>query len=1006
MTDRHARLTALAVIAIATLSTAACATMELTPEEIRSVGIADLRARAGQGDLTAQVALGDIYAEGDGVPQDDAEAMRWYRLVAEQGNAEAQLALGGMYFSGRGVEDAAEGVRWWRLAAEQGHLPAQTGLGGRYFDGRGVAQDEAEAVRWYRLAAEQGDEEVLAWLLVTAEQGSIEAQVNLAEMYSVMIGEVRDASEAVRWHRLVAEQGHAEAVAWLLQAAKRGDSEAQLGLGVMYERGRGVTQDDAEAVRWYRLATDQGSTGTMLGIRRIAEQGNAEAQLVLGGMYFSGKGVAQDTREALRWYRQAAEQGTAEATAWVRRMAEQGNVAAQVNLGVMYEGGRGVTEDKVEAMAWYRRAVEEGSEEAVTWIREAANQGWAEAQVILADVYASGQGVVQDTREALRWYRLATDQGSTGTMFGIRRMAEQGSAEAQHGLGVMYAEGRGVAQDEAEAVRWYRQAAEQGHADAQFTLGSMYLDGRGVAQDEAEAVRWYLLAAKQEHLAAQVALGSMYAEGRGMAADASEAERLYLLAAKQGSPEAQRALMGIYANGCGVADDPFSTPIATGHRAIEVGIVEFATIPNSDGTAARMMLLVDEPGTGRLFVNDMRGPLYSVSYNGVTVTQYLDLNEHDWGIPVISSWSEQGFQSFAFHSQFNDSGTPGFGKFYTLTDTSDTRPPADFTSGGDINSHDTVLLEWTAEHPEAVTYDGGPPRELVRYEQPVGNHNGGHLAFNPIASPGDAEFGLLYMGAADGGDGGDPLNLAQNLGSAFGKILRLDPLGSNSANGEYGIPADNPFANDGDADTLGEIYTLGVRNPQRFNWDSATGNMFVADIGQESVEEVSLVTAGANLGWNNWEGSFGFFGTQGVVSLANQRGDAQMTYPVVEYGQLDPLLQPASAVTGVYVYRATAIPQLANLVLFGDNPSGEVFGFSADNLPAGGQEAIRRILFNQGDGPKTLLQLIQKKNIAQGKEPATRADLRLGLGPNDQVFVLNKHDGTIRLLVPEGTALP
>ncbi|SVD41693.1 uncharacterized protein METZ01_LOCUS394547, partial [marine metagenome] len=167
MTDRHARLIALAVIAIATWNTAACATVGLTPEEIRSIEIIDLRARAGQGDLVAQVALGDLYAEGDGVPQDETEALRWYRRaaeqgdaaaaawvhrIAEQGNAEAQLALGGMYFAGQGVaEDPTEGVRWWRLAAEQGHLPAQTGLGGRYFNGRGVAQDDAEAVRWYRL---------------------------------------------------------------------------------------------------------------------------------------------------------------------------------------------------------------------------------------------------------------------------------------------------------------------------------------------------------------------------------------------------------------------------------------------------------------------------------------------------------------------------------------------------------------------------------------------------------------------------------------------------------------------------------------------------------------------------------------------------------------------------------------------------------------------------------------------------------------------------------------
>ena len=426
-------------------------------------------------------------------------------------------------------------------------------------------------------------------------------------------------------------------------------------------------------------------------------------------------------------------------------------------------------------------------------------------------------------------------------------------------------------------------------------------------------------------------------------------------------------------------DDPFSTPIAAGKRAIEVGIVEFAAIPNSDGQAARMMLLVDEPGTRRLFVNDMRGPLYSVSYNGTAVTQFLDLSADHWGVSVQSSRSERGFQSFAFHPQFNEPGTSGFGKLYTLTDTSNTTPTPDF--------------------------DGGPPRELIRFEQPFGNHNGGHLAFNPLPSPGDAEFGLLYMGAADGGSGGDPLDLAQNRRSAFGKILRIDPLGSNSANGEYAIPANNPFVNAGYPDTLGEIYALGVRNPQRFAWDSTTGNMLGADIGQNIVEEVSLVTAGAILGWNDWEGSFAFISRR-EVSLANQRGDAQMTYPVVEYGQLDPLLQRSSAATGVYVYRATTIPQLTNLVLFGDNPSGAVFGFSADALPVGGQDAIHRILFDNGDGPKTVLRLIQENNIAQGKEPATRADMRLGLGPESQVFVLNKRDGIIRVLVPEGNVSP
>ena len=142
-----------------------------------------------------------------------------------------------------------------------------------------------------------------------------------------------------------------------------------------------------------------------------------------------------------------------------------------------------------------------------------------------------------------------------------------------------------------------------------------------------------------------------------------------------------------------------------------------------------MMLLVDEPGTRRLFVNDMRGPLYSVSYDGKTVTLYLDINAPDWGVSVQSQGNERGFQSFAFHPQFNQAGTRGFGKFYTYTDTSNTTPAPDFRPGGGTSTHDTVLLEWTAKNPAAATYDGGPPRELIRFEQPFANHNGGQLSF-------------------------------------------------------------------------------------------------------------------------------------------------------------------------------------------------------------------------------------------------------------------------------------
>ena len=447
----------------------------------------------------------------------------------------------------------------------------------------------------------------------------------------------------------------------------------------------------------------------------------------------------------------------------------------------------------------------------------------------------------------------------------------------------------------------------------------------------------------------------------------------------------------------GQSNDPFPRPLAAAEGVIAVNVRDFASLPDIGAVAARMMNLVDETGTRRLFVNDMRGPLYSVSYDGARVTQYLDINDAAWGMPVQASGRERGFQTFAFHPQFGQAGTRGVGKFYTYADTSNQTPSPDFTTTQSATTHDTVLLEWTARTPGAATYDGGAPRELIRFRQPFANHNAGHLAFNPLARPGTAEFGVLYMGVADGGSGGDPLRLSQNLGSAFGKILRIDPLGTSSANRKYAVPAGNPFVTRPGA--LGEIYAYGVRNPQRFAWDGKTGRMFVADIGQNIVEEISPVAAGANLGWNDWEGSYRFVSRQ-AVSLDTPRGDPAVTYPVVEWGQVDPLLLNSSAASGLLVYRDTRIPQLTNRLLFTDMPSGEIFHVNADALPQGGQDPIRRVLINAGGTTKTALQVIQDRNRAQGRSPASRADLRLNVGHDGQVFLLNKGDGIIRVLTP------
>ena len=183
-----------------------------------------------------------------------------------------------------------------------------------------------------------------------------------------------------------------------------------------------------------------------------AERGDATAQYDLGRMYDRGEGVAEDDREAARWFRKAAEQGHAK---------------AQHRLGFMYATGEGVAEDDREAARWFRKAAE---------------QGLAEAQNGLGRMYATGEGVAEDDREAVRWFRKA---------------AEQGLAKAQYSLGVMHQYGGGVPKNGREAARWYRKAAEQGHAEAQLWLGVMHKIGEGVPKDFVQAYAWFNLAAAQ-----------------------------------------------------------------------------------------------------------------------------------------------------------------------------------------------------------------------------------------------------------------------------------------------------------------------------------------------------------------------------------------------------------------------------------------------------------------------------------------------------------------------------
>ena len=268
-----------------------------TPADIEKLAVEAAR----QGGPDAKNTLGSMYAQGRGVEQDDAKAVKWYRLAAEQGEPLGQVNLGMMHIQGRGVEqDDVEAVRLFRLAAEQGDSDGQLYLGLSYGTGRGVAQDDVEAVRLYRLAAEQGHPS---------------GRYFLGRMYAAGRGVAQDDVEAVRLFRLAAEQGQ---------------PLAQANLGFHYLQGEGVAKDDEEALRLFRLAV---------------EQGEPLGQVSLGFIYAQGGVVAQDDVEAVRLYRLAA---------------EQGEPAGQYFLGTMYLEGRGVPQDRAIAVKWFRLAAEQG----------------------------------------------------------------------------------------------------------------------------------------------------------------------------------------------------------------------------------------------------------------------------------------------------------------------------------------------------------------------------------------------------------------------------------------------------------------------------------------------------------------------------------------------------------------------------------------------------------------------------------------------------------------------
>ncbi|MEM6344260.1 MAG: PQQ-dependent sugar dehydrogenase [Bacteroidota bacterium] len=293
-------------------------------------------------------------------------------------------------------------------------------------------------------------------------------------------------------------------------------------------------------------------------------------------------------------------------------------------------------------------------------------------------------------------------------------------------------------------------------------------------------------------------------------------------------------------------------------------------------------------GDSRLFIVEKPGRIMIADSNGQMIsTPFLDIT-----LEVLDNRNERGLLGLAFHPAYDQNGL--FYVNYTFGD-GRTRVSKFMRSTNDPNKADSTSEE-----------------VLLDVPQPFANHNAGDMAFGPD--------GYLYITMGDGGSGGDPGNRAQNMKDHLGKILRIDvdvPSG-------YGIPNDNPFVNDTSA--LDEIWSSGWRNPWRMSFDKLTGDMWVADVGQNQYEEVSVEWAGTpggqNYGWRCIEGNTPFNGTG--------CGNANLyTPPLHTYLQG---FNTGKSITGGYVYRgATYVPLQASYV-FGDYESGNVWTL----VPAGG----------------------------------------------------------------------
>lgn len=336
----------------------------------------------------------------------------------------------------------------------------------------------------------------------------------------------------------------------------------------------------------------------------------------------------------------------------------------------------------------------------------------------------------------------------------------------------------------------------------------------------------------------------------------------------------------------GIPSPTIPSPAATRLASGDPTLVRIALAPVVSGLNAPLFASGSGDGSGRIFVVEQGGRIRIVRDGRLLGRPFLDISDR------ISSGGERGLLGLAFH--------PGYGQ-------ASVRFYVDYTD----RNGDTNVSAYTASGADPDVADPTSEQVLLHVHQPFANHNGGMLAFGPD--------GDLYIGLGDGGSAGDPHGNGQRLDTLLGKLLRID-VDHASGGRPYGIPDGNPFA--GRPTARPEIWAYGLRNPWRFSFDRATGDLWIGDVGQNRWEEVDRAPAGtgagANYGWNRMEGSRCYPSGQDCALPG-------LALPIAEYGH-----DRGCAVIGGYVYRGTAYPLLRGVYLYGDLCSGTIWGLAAD----------------------------------------------------------------------------